>query len=62
MVSVTAGGCYEPSCDTLQQPLTLAESCQIAVDAIGAKALWYWLLDAFALIGAFAGKRQLLVL
>ena len=23
MVSLVAGGCYEPSCDTLPQPLTL---------------------------------------
>ena len=28
MVSSVAGGCYEPSCDTLPQPLTLAVCCQ----------------------------------
>ena len=27
MVSSVAGGCYEPLCDTLSQPLTLTASC-----------------------------------
>ena len=31
MVSLVAGGCYEPSCDTLPQPLTLTSCCRTMV-------------------------------
>ena len=31
MVSSVAGGCYEPSCDTLPLPLTLTSCCQAVI-------------------------------
>ena len=60
MVSLVAGGCYEPSCDTVPQPLTLTSCCQTHVTPGHAEALRHWLDDAFNLIVAFAGQCELL--
>ena len=60
MVPLVVGGCYEPSCDALPQPLTLAGRFPVRVVLVVAKALRHQADDAFVLIGAFAGLRELL--
>ena len=60
MVSSLAGGCYDPSCDTLLQPLTLTSCCRTHVTSGHAEALRHLLDDAYNLNVAFAGQQELL--
>ena len=60
IVSSVAGGCYEPSCDTLPQPLTLTACCQTMVIQRPMEAAQHHMEDAYNLNVAFAGLRELL--
>ena len=60
MVSSVVGGCYNPSCDTLPQPLTLTSCCRTQVTLGHAEALRHRLDDAYSLNVVFAGQRELL--
>ena len=60
MVSLVVGGCYEPWCDALPQPLTLADRFWTHVALDLAEALRPWVDDAFVLIEAFVGLCELL--
>jgi hypothetical protein len=62
MVSSVAGGCYESSCDTLPQPLTLTACCQTVVIQRAMEAVRHHVKDAYNLNVAFAGLRELLYL
>ena len=60
MVSLIAGGCYESSCDTLPQPLTLTACCQTMVIQCPVEVVQHHVEDAYNLNVAFAGLRELL--
>ena len=60
MVSLIAGGCYESSCDTLPQPLTLTACCQTMVIQHPVGAIQHHVEDAYNLFVAFVGLRELL--
>ena len=58
-VSSVAGGCYEPSCDTLPQPLTLTACCQTMVIQRPMEDVQHQVEDAYNLNMAFAGLHEL---
>ena len=60
MVSLVAGGCYEPSCDTLPQPLTLTACYRIVVIQRPLEVVRHQVKDAYNLNMAFIGLRELL--
>ena len=60
MVSSIAGGCYEPSCDTLPQPLTLAGCLRVEAIWRPAEAVQHLMDDAYNLNLAFVGLCELL--
>ena len=60
MVSSVAGVCYESSCDTLPQPLTLTTCCRTMVIQHPVEATQLHLEDACNLNVAFAGLHELL--
>jgi len=62
MVSLVAGGCYEPSCDTVPQPLTLTSCCRTMVIQHPTEPIRHQVEDAYNLNMAFAGLRELLAL
>jgi hypothetical protein len=62
MVSSVVGGCYESSCDTLPQPLTLITCCQTMVIQHPMEVVRHHVEDAYNLNVAFVGLRELLYL
>jgi len=60
MVSSVAGGCYEPSCDTLPQPLTLTACCRTVVIKCPMDVVLHQVEDVYNFNVAFAGLRELL--
>ena len=60
MVSLVAGGCYEPSCDTLPQPLTHTSYYRTHATSGHVEALRHRLDDAYNLNVAFVGQCELL--
>ena len=60
MVPLVAGGCYEPSCDTLLQPLALLGCCQTMVGNHSLEVVQHQVGDVYHLNMAFAGLRELL--
>ena len=60
MVSLVAGGCYEPLCDALPQPLTLTTCCRTVVIQYPAEAVRHQVEDAYDLNVAFVGLCELL--
>jgi len=60
MVSLVAGGCYEPSCDTLPQPLTLTTYCRTIVIQRLMEVVRHQVEDAYNLNVAFVRQRELL--
>ena len=62
MVSLVVWGRYEPSCDTLPQPLTLTSCYQTQVTPGLMEALQHRVDDAYDLNLAFTGLRELLAL
>ena len=60
IVSSVAGGCYEPSCDTLPLPLTLTSCCQAVIIRRPKEAVRHLMEDAYNLNTAFVGLHELL--
>ena len=60
MVPLVMGGCYEPSCDTLPQPLTLPGCCRTMVTRRSMEAVQHRVRDVYDLNVAFTGLRELL--
>ena len=60
LVSSVVGGCYESSCDTLPQPLTLTACCRIVVIQRPMEVVRHQVKDAYNLNVAFAWLRELL--
>ena len=60
MVSLVVGGCYESSCDTLPQPLTLTACCQIVVIQHPVGVVRHHAEDAYNLNVAFVELHELL--
>ena len=60
MVSSVVGGCYEPSCDTIPQPLTLIVCCQAVVIQRPMETVRHQVEDAYNFNMAFIELRELL--
>ena len=60
MVTLVAGGCYEPSCDTIPQPLTLTVCCRTVVIQCPVEAVRHQVEDVYNLNVAFTGLCELL--
>ena len=60
MVPLVVGRCYEPSCDTLSQPLPLPGCCRTMVANRSMEVVQHRVGDVYHLNVAFVGLRKLL--
>ena len=61
ILSSVAGGCYEPSCDTLPQPLTLTFCCRAMIIRRPTEVVRHLMEDAYNLNEPFVGCMSCLV-